>query len=211
MEKAHLQLRYVPYRWPWSVGSSSTSTSEEFEETAGKRRGGQGGEERGGPGYGTPAAKRIIHSSLHVPPGRQGDNRTAGLHAAVFFVFFYCFWWCFFMDATQYIYIADIFPNHLRTQGVVLGIAFFYLASEVTLVAAPVGLAKIGWKFYLVLIGRALERIGALFGDDAHVAVHWYDATEEEREKMAEEALRGLSQAESSEDKVHSSHLDFAE
>lgn len=158
-----------------------------------------------------------------------GTDNTAGLHAAVFFVFFYCFWWCFFMDATQYIYISEIFPNHLRTQGVALGIAFFYLASEVTLVAAPVGLAKIGWKFYLVLIvpslfyigviylffpetkGRALEEIGALFGDDAHVAVHWYDATEEEREKMAEEALRGLPQAESSEDKVHSSHHDFAE
>ncbi|KAJ5714893.1 uncharacterized protein N7483_012074 [Penicillium malachiteum] len=111
------------------------------------------------------------------------------------------------MDATQYIYIADIFPNHLRTQGVALGITAFYLASEVTMVAAPVALAKVEWKFYLCLIvpslfyigviyfffpetkGRTLEEIGALFGDDAHVAFHWYDATAEEREKMAEEVL----------------------
>ncbi|KAJ5712762.1 MFS transporter [Penicillium malachiteum] len=158
-----------------------------------------------------------------------GTDNISGLHTAVFFVFFYCFWWCFFMDATQYIYIAEIFPNHLRTQGVALGITAFYLASEVTLVAAPVALTNIGWKFYLVLIvpslfyigviyfffpetkGRTLEEIGALFGDDAHVAFHWYDATAEEREKMAEEALRGLPIDESSDDKAQSFHLDFME
>ncbi|KAJ5718210.1 MFS transporter [Penicillium malachiteum] len=117
-----------------------------------------------------------------------GTDNTAGLH-------------------TAYIYIAEIFPNHLRTQGVALGIIAFYLASEVTLVAAPVALTNIGWKFYLVLIvpslfyigmicfffpetkGRTLEEIGALFGDDAHVAFHWYNATAEEWEKIAEEAL----------------------
>lgn len=79
-------------------------------------------------------------------------TNKAGLRAAVFFVFFYIFWWCFFIDATQYIYLAEIFPNHLRSQGVALGLSSFYLASEVTLVAAPVALNAIGWKFYLVLI-----------------------------------------------------------
>ena len=77
-----------------------------------------------------------------------------------------------------------------------------------TLVGAPVALNKIGWKFYLVLIvpsavyiviqyflfpetkGRTLEEIGDLFGDNLHVASHWYTATEEEREKMKEQALR---------------------
>lgn len=88
------------------------------------------------------------------------------------------------MDATQYVYVAEIFPNHLRPQGVALGLTVFYLASEVTLVGAPVALNRIGWKFYLVLIipsacylvamyslfpetkGRSLEEIGALFGDE---------------------------------------------
>jgi sugar porter (SP) family MFS transporter len=137
-----------------------------------------------------------------------GTDNTAGLRAGVFFLFFFIFWWCFFIDATQYIYVAEIFPNHLRSQGVALGLSSFYLASEVTLVAAPVALNKIGWKFYLVLIvpscfyilcifflfpetkGRTLEEIGALFGDEAHVASHWYDATAQEREKIAQEALR---------------------
>ncbi|KAF2397312.1 MFS transporter [Trichodelitschia bisporula] len=133
------------------------------------------------------------------------DNQ-AGLRAAVFFVFFYIMWWCFFVDATQYVYIAEIFPNHLRSQGVALGLSSFYLASEITLVGAPVALNAIGWKFYLVLIipsafyiaciyflfpetkGRTLEEIGSLFGD-TNVASHWYDLTQEERDRLAQEAL----------------------
>lgn len=42
--------------------------------------------------------------------------------------------------------------DHLRPQGVALGLSSFYLASEITLVGAPVALEKIGWRFYLVLI-----------------------------------------------------------
>lgn len=53
---------------------------------------------------------------------------------------------CFFVDATQYVYVSEIWPNHLRSQGTAMGIAVFYLASEVTLVGAPVALNDIGWK-----------------------------------------------------------------
>ncbi|KAF2104643.1 MFS transporter [Rhizodiscina lignyota] len=138
-----------------------------------------------------------------------GTNNTAGLRAAVFFVFFYIFWWCFFIDATQYVYLAEIFPNHLRSQGVAFGLSGFYLASEVTLVGAPVALNAIGWKFYLVLIcpsavyivliyflfpetkGRTLEEIGALFGD-THIAHQWYGISEEERHRLAEEAAKQM-------------------
>jgi hypothetical protein len=135
-----------------------------------------------------------------------GTDNVAGLRAAVFFVFFYIVWWCFFVDATQYVYLAEIFPNHLRSQGVAFGLSAFYLASEVTLVGAPVALNAIGWKFYLVLIcpsivyivliylmfpetkGRTLEEIGSLFGD-THIASHWYGLSEQEKEKLHEEAL----------------------
>ncbi|KAL4809870.1 general substrate transporter [Aspergillus unguis] len=131
------------------------------------------------------------------------STNTAGLRAAVFFVFFYIFWWCFFMDATQFAYISEIFPNHLRSQGVALGLGMFYLASEVTLVAAPVGLNEIGWKFYFVLIapslvyitciwflfpetkGRTLEEMGRVFGE-----VITYDNAEGDAEERDKSEMR---------------------
>lgn len=137
-----------------------------------------------------------------------GTTNKAGLNAAVFFIWFYIVWWCFFIDATQYVYVSEIFPNHLRPYGVAFGLSAFYLASEVTLVGAPVALNKIGWKFYLVLIipsafywviiyfffpetkNRTLEEIGDVFGDETHVASHWYSASPEEKARMAEQALR---------------------
>ncbi|KAL4879278.1 general substrate transporter [Aspergillus karnatakaensis] len=90
------------------------------------------------------------------------DN-TPGLRAAVFFIFFYIFFWSFFVDATQFAYISEIFPTHLRSQGVALGLGVFYLSSEVTLVAAPVGLESIGWMFYFMLIAPSLVYIGLIY------------------------------------------------
>ena len=148
-----------------------------------------------------------------------GTTNKAGERAAVFFIFFYIFWWCFFVDATQYVYLSEIFPNHLRAQGVALGLSSFYLASEITLVGAPVALNAIGWKFYLVLIipsgvyicliyllfpetrQRTLEEIGELFGDK--VASRWYGLTAEEREKMAEDALRMTESGRSPDPDMH--------
>jgi hypothetical protein len=104
-------------------------------------------------------------------------------------------------------YVAEIYPNHLRSAGVALGLGAFYLASEVTLVAAPIAMNRIGWKFYLVLIipslfyiiamyflfpetkGRTLEEIGALFGD-TNIAQQWYGLSEEEKDRIHEEALQ---------------------
>lgn len=90
-------------------------------------------------------------------------TNTAGLNAAVFFIWFFILWWCFFVDATQYVYVSEIWPNHLRSQGTAWGLAFFYLASEITLVAAPVALNSIGWRFYLVLIVPSVCYIVAIW------------------------------------------------
>ena len=51
------------------------------------------------------------------------------------------------MDATQFVYVSEIWPNHLRSQGTAWGLAWFFLTSEVTLVAAPIALNDVGWKY----------------------------------------------------------------
>ena len=114
--------------------------------------------------------------------------------------------WCSCVDATQFVYVSEIWPNHLRSQGTAWGLAWFFLTSEVTLVAAPVALNAIGWKFYLVLIcptviyipiiyfmfpetkGRTLEEIGEIFGDK-HVVAHWYGISEDEKRRLEHQAM----------------------
>lgn len=72
------------------------------------------------------------------------DN--TGLSAAVFFIWLYVVFWAFFMDATQFVYVSEIWPNHLRAIGTAWGFIWYFLFSVVMLVAAPVTLNKIGWK-----------------------------------------------------------------
>ena len=56
------------------------------------------------------------------------------------------------MDATQYLYLSEIFPTHLRSQGVAVGMFHYFIANIILLVAGPVALDKVGWKFLLVLL-----------------------------------------------------------
>lgn len=81
-----------------------------------------------------------------------GTNNKAGLDAAIFFIFFFVLFWACCMDATQYLYIAEIFPSPIRSQGTAVGIAGLFCGTIVVLVAGPIALNAITWRFYLVLI-----------------------------------------------------------
>lgn len=48
-----------------------------------------------------------------------GTSNTAGQKAAVFFIFLFIFFWSSFIDASQYLYLAEIFPTHIRSSGMV--------------------------------------------------------------------------------------------
>jgi hypothetical protein len=60
--------------------------------------------------------------------------------------------WSFFLDATQFIYIAEIFPTHIRSQGIAVGMAGYYLADIILLCAGPTAFNNLGWKFFLLFI-----------------------------------------------------------
>jgi MFS family permease len=57
-----------------------------------------------------------------------------------------------FLDASQFVYLSEIFPTSIRSQGVGLGMIGMYFASIILLVAGPIALEEITWKFFLVLI-----------------------------------------------------------
>ncbi|PYH61338.1 MFS sugar transporter [Aspergillus niger CBS 101883] len=124
------------------------------------------------------------------------STNDAGKRAAIFFIFLYIFFWSTCMDATQFVYLSEIFPTHLRSQGVAVGMFSYFAASIILLVAGPIAMDNIGWRFMLVFAvptccywfaiyflfpetaGRSLEDINAGFGDP--VAVNYFNATAEE-------------------------------
>jgi sugar porter (SP) family MFS transporter len=126
-----------------------------------------------------------------------GTDNNAGLNAAIFFIFFFVIFWASCIDATQYLYVAEIFPTHIRSQGTAIGMFGLFAGTLVVLVAGPIALNAVTWKFYIVLIiptaiewvcillwfpetkQRSLEDIAEAFGDK--VAVHFFEASAEER------------------------------
>lgn len=80
------------------------------------------------------------------------STNKAGQRAAVFFIYLFAIFWSSFVDATQYLYLSEIFPTHIRGQGVAVGMFSYFGAAIILLVAGPIALDKISWKFYYVLI-----------------------------------------------------------
>lgn len=104
------------------------------------------------------------------------------------------------VDASTFVYCSEIFPTHIRSQGLAFALGILFLSTIAYLEAAPTAFAQVGWKYYLLFIiltainiplvwwlfpetkGLSLEEIGAVFGDE--VAVHLTDLTEEERKDL---------------------------
>ncbi|KAJ5675231.1 sugar porter (SP) family MFS transporter [Penicillium maclennaniae] len=81
----------------------------------------------------------------------NSDN-SSGKKAAVFFVFLSIFFWSFFIDAVQYVYLSEIFPTRIRSQGMALGMVAYYTALIIILIAGPIALEAITWRFFTVLL-----------------------------------------------------------
>ncbi|KAK5044549.1 hypothetical protein LTR84_010673 [Exophiala bonariae] len=103
-----------------------------------------------------------------------GTSNHVALGFGVFFIFlFICPFWSTFMDATQFVYISEIFPTHIRSQGMGLSMFALFASSTIALCAGPTALN---------------EDINALFGEK--VAIHMYGATEAEKEEFEQAVLR---------------------
>lgn len=139
-------------------------------------------------GFAGVAGVLIIETALQAN-FLNGTNR-AGQAAAVAFIFIFQFFFNCFLDVAGFVYISEIFPTHLRAQGVAIGQATNAVTNIMWLQAAPTAFEKIAWKFYLFFIiitsiaavcvyllcpdtaHKPLEEIAALFGDDDLVVVY---------------------------------------
>ncbi|EIW82727.1 general substrate transporter [Coniophora puteana RWD-64-598 SS2] len=118
-----------------------------------------------------------------------GTTNRVGNSLGVLFVFTFIFFYAGGIDATSYVYCSEIFPTHVRSQGMAFSLIGTFLSTIVFLEAGPTALANIQWRYYIMFIcltlldiiiiwtyfpetkGLSLEEINARFGDE--VAVHF--------------------------------------
>lgn len=81
-----------------------------------------------------------------------GTSNRGGQIASVFFIFLMILIWSACMDATQFVYLSEIFPSHLRAQGQAVGMVSWMVSGIILLVAAPIAMDHIHWKFLLINI-----------------------------------------------------------
>ncbi|KAK5051348.1 hypothetical protein LTR84_003000 [Exophiala bonariae] len=133
-------------------------------------------------------ATLIIEAAL-VAEFVPSTNQSA-LQAAVAMLFIFQIFYGFCLDGTQFSYLNELFPTHIRAKGVCLGVSMISLMNIIWLQAAPTAFNNVGWKFYLAFIipgtiggvimlfffpdtkGVPLEEIAAIFGDADEVAIY---------------------------------------
>lgn len=125
----------------------------------------------------------LVATYASTPESLANPNHAA-LRAAVamFYVFIFVFECT--LGGTQYVYIGELFPTHIRSKGMAVGTSGLALMNVIWLQVAPIAFSHIGWKFYLCFIcppavaavfiyfyfpdtkGLPLESVAALFGDE---------------------------------------------
>lgn len=135
-------------------------------------------------------ATLIVEAALVASYPPATTNNQSALQACVAMFFIYQIFYGACLDGTQFSYLGELFPTHLRAKGVCLGVSVISLMNIIWLQSAPVAFEKIGWKFYLCFIipgslgamvmwftfpntkGLPLEEVAAIFGDQDEVAVY---------------------------------------
>ena len=114
-------------------------------------------------------------------------NNIAGLRTGVAFFFLFGYFYNFWMDPSCFVYTAEIWPSHLRTEGVSMAMASYFAFTIAWASPATTGFADIGYKYYIIIIcvsvttgtialwllpetkGLTLEEIGLLFGEEPKI------------------------------------------
>ncbi|EJU04820.1 MFS general substrate transporter [Dacryopinax primogenitus] len=134
-----------------------------------------------------------------------GTSNTTGNAFGVLFTFMFIFFYASGIDDTSYVYCSEIFPTHIRSQGMAFSMVGTFISTVIYLDAAPTALANIQWRFYLFFIcmtalniaviwryfpetkGLSLEEINGKFGDEVAAPLQEELTTVERQESDREE------------------------
>ena len=81
-----------------------------------------------------------------------GSTYRPGVNAAVAMYFIFGVFFTSTIECTSYVYTTEIWPTHLRSAGSTFAFASFFGNAIAYSAPVSVGLANIGWKFYMVFV-----------------------------------------------------------
>lgn len=78
------------------------------------------------------------------------SENSSALQAIIAMFYIYVVFYEVGLDGTQFAYLGELFPTHLRAKGMNLGVAGICLMNIVWLQSAPTGIAEAGWKVLFI-------------------------------------------------------------
>ncbi|KAG8745574.1 hypothetical protein FRC10_007752 [Ceratobasidium sp. 414] len=116
-------------------------------------------------------------------PGETSNNKTAQQAGVAFIILFGSLFFSTSFGPVSWVYQSEIFPMRVRAMGTSVATMSNWAVNVMISQVSPIGLHKLGWKFYLVFIctnvvnglivifffpetkGKTLEEMDAVFGD----------------------------------------------
>lgn len=86
-----------------------------------------------------------------------GTAYKPGLNAATAFFFIYILVWGSFLDNTTYVYVPEIWPTHMRSQGSAIAYVTYYSVAIAITSPAALAFAQIGYRYYFVMVALCLS------------------------------------------------------
>lgn len=86
-----------------------------------------------------------------------GSNYQPGLSAGVAMFFVFGLVYGMFFDGAAFVYIAEIWPTHLRSKGATIGVLSFFGANIAFNSPASLAFSTIGWKYYIIFVALCVS------------------------------------------------------
>jgi hypothetical protein len=102
--------------------------------------------------FGSFACAAIILIEAILQKQYLGTTNTAGLNATTAMYFIFIFVFGLTIEDAGYIYLVEIWPTHLRSEGAMIGFMSFFATTIAYSSPSSIALGTIGWKYFLVFV-----------------------------------------------------------
>jgi hypothetical protein len=102
--------------------------------------------------FGSLACAAIILVEAILQKEYLGSTNIAGINATTAMYFIFIFVFGLTIEDAGYIYVVEIWPTHLRSEGAVIGFMSFFATTIAYSSPSSIALETIGWRYFLVFV-----------------------------------------------------------